>query len=65
MCFVAHFTHIQASRAQILKKAADYVTFMKRKNQSHQQDNEDLKRQNNQLDAQSMYILPTPAPAKS
>lgn len=44
----------QASRAQILKKAADYITLMKRKNHSHQQDNDDLRKQNTQLDAQSM-----------
>ena len=27
----------KSSRAQILKKASDYITFMRRKNQSHQQ----------------------------
>lgn len=43
---------VSASRAQILKKAAEYITFMKRKNQTHQSGNEDLKRQNNQLDQQ-------------
>jgi len=41
-----------ASRAQILKKAAEYIQFMRRKNNSHQQDIEDLKRQNNLLEAQ-------------
>ncbi|XP_014235443.1 protein max isoform X1 [Trichogramma pretiosum] len=41
-----------ASRAQILKKAADYIQFMRRKNSSHQQDIEDLKRQNNIIEAQ-------------
>lgn len=41
-----------ASRAQILKKAAEYIQFMRRKNNSHQQDIEDLKRQNNILEAQ-------------
>ncbi|XP_055311002.1 protein max isoform X2 [Sitodiplosis mosellana] len=41
-----------ASRAQILKKAAEYITFMKRKNQNHQSGNDDLKRQNNHLDQQ-------------
>lgn len=35
-----------ASRAQILKKAADYIQFMRRKNSAHQQDIDDLKRQN-------------------
>jgi len=42
----------KASRAQILKKAAEYIQFMRRKNSSHQQDIEDLKRQNNLLEAQ-------------
>ncbi|KAJ8962788.1 hypothetical protein NQ318_001187 [Aromia moschata] len=41
-----------ASRAQILKKAAEYILFMRKKNSSHQQDIEDLKRQNNLLEAQ-------------
>ncbi|XP_031626543.1 protein max [Contarinia nasturtii] len=41
-----------ASRAQILKKAAEYITFMKRKNQNHQSGNDDLKRQNSHLDQQ-------------
>ncbi|XP_063918750.1 protein max isoform X2 [Zophobas morio] len=42
----------KASRAQILKKAAEYIVFMRKKNHSHQQDIEDLKRQNNLLEAQ-------------
>lgn len=42
----------KASRAQILKKAAEYIMFMRKKNQSHQQDIEDLKRQNSLLEAQ-------------
>lgn len=41
-----------ASRAQILKKAADYIEFMRRKNSAHQQDIDDLKRQNNLLETQ-------------
>ncbi|XP_063985194.1 protein max isoform X1 [Diachasmimorpha longicaudata] len=41
-----------ASRAQILKKAAEYIQQMRRKNSSHQQDIEDLKRQNNLLESQ-------------
>ncbi|XP_015597872.1 protein max isoform X2 [Cephus cinctus] len=41
-----------ASRAQILKKAADYIQYMRRKNSSHQQDIDDLKRQNNLLESQ-------------
>jgi len=42
----------KASRAQILKKAAEYIQFMRRKNNSHQQDIDDLKRQNSLLEAQ-------------
>lgn len=42
----------KASRAQILKKAAEYIQFMRRKNNSHQQDIDDLRRQNNQLETQ-------------
>lgn len=41
-----------ASRAQILKKAAEYIQFMRRKNTSHQQDIDDLKRQNSLLESQ-------------
>jgi len=42
----------QSSRAQILKKAADYIQYMRRKNSSHQHDIEDLKRQNHILENQ-------------
>ncbi|XP_019767564.1 protein max isoform X2 [Dendroctonus ponderosae] len=42
----------KASRAQILKKASDYILYMKKKNNSHQQDIHDLKRQNSLLGAQ-------------
>ena len=45
---------IQVSRAQILKKAAEYITFMRRKNHGHQQDIDDLKKHNNILEQQSM-----------
>ncbi|XP_017891752.1 protein max isoform X1 [Ceratina calcarata] len=45
-----------ASRAQILKKAAEYIQFMRRKNSSHQQDIDDLKRQNNLLESQSRSL---------
>ncbi|KAK3921719.1 Protein max, partial [Frankliniella fusca] len=41
-----------ASRAQILKKASDYIQYMRRKNNAHQQDIEDLKRQNSLLESQ-------------
>ncbi|GBP48367.1 hypothetical protein EVAR_96405_1 [Eumeta japonica] len=50
-CYAVVFS-LEASRAQILKKAAEYIQFMRRKNNSHQQDIEDLKRQNNMLEAQ-------------
>jgi len=46
----------QSSRAQILKKAAEYIQFMRRKNSAHQHDIEDLKRQNNILENQSKSI---------
>lgn len=42
----------KVSRAQILKKAADYITYMRRKNHSHQQDIEELKRHNSVLEQQ-------------
>ncbi|XP_011500965.1 PREDICTED: protein max isoform X1 [Ceratosolen solmsi marchali] len=45
-----------ASRAQILKKAAEYIQFMRRKNTSHQQDIDDLKRQNNLLESQNSFF---------
>jgi len=41
-----------SSRAQILKKAAEYIQFMRRKNSAHQHDIEDLKRQNHILENQ-------------
>ncbi|XP_023224366.1 protein max isoform X4 [Centruroides vittatus] len=41
-----------ASRAQILKKAAEYIQFMRRKNSAHQQDIDDLKKQNKYLEEQ-------------
>lgn len=43
---------LQASRAQILKKAADYIQMMRKKNSIHQQDIDDLKRQNQLLETQ-------------
>ncbi|XP_078676369.1 protein max-like isoform X4 [Branchiostoma floridae x Branchiostoma belcheri] len=42
----------KASRAQILNKATDYIQYMRRKNQTHQQDIDDLKKQNALLDQQ-------------
>lgn len=42
----------KVSRAQILKKAADYILFMRRKNHGHQTDIDDLKKQNTVLEQQ-------------
>ncbi|KAM8846188.1 protein max isoform 3-T3 [Synchiropus picturatus] len=42
----------QASRAQILDKATEYIQYMRRKNLTHQQDIDDLKRQNALLEQQ-------------
>jgi len=47
----------KASRAQILKKAAEYIQMMRRKNTSHQQDIEDLKKQNKILEEQIVRAL--------
>ncbi|XP_077537930.1 protein max-like isoform X2 [Haemaphysalis longicornis] len=46
----------KASRAQILKKAADYIQSMRRKNTAHLQDIEDLKRQNKLLEEQTKCL---------
>ncbi|XP_008311672.1 protein max isoform X11 [Cynoglossus semilaevis] len=43
---------LTASRAQILDKATEYIQYMRRKNQTHQQDIDDLKRQNALLEQQ-------------
>eukprot|EP00048_Salpingoeca_helianthica_P002418 m.57117 g.57117 ORF g.57117 m.57117 type:complete len:135 (-) comp12086_c0_seq4:1737-2141(-) len=42
----------KASRAQILNKATDYIQYMKKRNSSHLQEMEDLKRQNSSLQLQ-------------
>jgi len=42
----------KASRAQILKKAAEYIAYMRRKNTTVQADIDDLKRQNKVLEEQ-------------
>ena len=42
----------KSSRAQILKKASEYISFMRKKNGGHQKDIDDLKRQNQHLEAQ-------------
>ncbi|KAM7367686.1 hypothetical protein PAMP_013969 [Pampus punctatissimus] len=49
---VAHQSTKQASRAQILDKATEYIQYMRRKNHTHQQDIDDLKRQNALLEQQ-------------
>lgn len=49
----------QASRAQILDKATEYIQYMRRKNHTHQQDIDDLKKQNALLEQQGMYTLRT------
>ncbi|MED6246921.1 hypothetical protein ATANTOWER_026195 [Ataeniobius toweri] len=42
----------KASRAQILDKATEYIQLMRRKNHTHQQDIDDLKKQNALLEQQ-------------
>ena len=46
--------YFQASRAQILKHATDYIQFMSKKNNAHQMDIDDLKHQNVQLESQGL-----------
>ncbi|CAG2099993.1 unnamed protein product [Medioppia subpectinata] len=58
----------KASRAQILKKAAEYIAFMRRKNTTVQGDIDDLKRQNKVLEEQigkSVPVVRTLEKAKS
>uniref|UniRef100_A0A8C2TRP3 Protein max n=1 Tax=Coturnix japonica TaxID=93934 RepID=A0A8C2TRP3_COTJA len=47
----------KASRAQILDKATEYIQYMRRKNHTHQQDIDDLKRQNALLEQQVLLPL--------
>ncbi|XP_035472678.1 protein max isoform X1 [Scophthalmus maximus] len=47
----------QASRAQILDKATEYIQYMRRKNHTHQQDIDDLRRQNALLEQQAVRAL--------
>ncbi|XP_012732702.1 protein max isoform X3 [Fundulus heteroclitus] len=47
-----HNDQKHASRAQILDKATEYIQYMRRKNHTHQQDIDDLKRQNALLEQQ-------------
>jgi len=42
----------KSSRAQILKKASEYIAFMRRKNGSHSSDIDDLRKQNSHLENQ-------------
>ncbi|XP_014204132.1 protein max [Copidosoma floridanum] len=44
------------SRAQILKKAAEYIQTMKRRNNSHQSDIENMKKQNARLEQQILAL---------
>lgn len=53
----------QASRAQILDKATEYIQYMRRKNHTHQQDIDDLKRQNALLEQQGERGAPVGAGA--
>ncbi|XP_078472970.1 protein max isoform X2 [Lampetra planeri] len=53
----------KASRAQILNKATEYIQYMRRKNHAHQQDIDDLKRQNNLLE-QQVSQFPKKLPAR-
>uniref|UniRef100_A0A3Q3RCK4 Protein max n=1 Tax=Monopterus albus TaxID=43700 RepID=A0A3Q3RCK4_MONAL len=46
----------KASRAQILDKATEYIQYMRRKNHTHQQDIDDLKRQNALLEQQGNTV---------
>nr|KAF6485855.1 MYC associated factor X [Rousettus aegyptiacus] len=60
----------KASRAQILDKATEYIQYMRRKNHTHQQDIDDLKRQNALLEQQGEHLSlwgswPCCAPARS
>uniref|UniRef100_A0A7N9D551 Protein max n=1 Tax=Macaca fascicularis TaxID=9541 RepID=A0A7N9D551_MACFA len=50
----------KASRAQILDKATEYIQYMRRKNHTHQQDIDDLKRQNALLEQQVPNCRPLP-----
>ncbi|XP_039641732.1 protein max-like isoform X2 [Sander vitreus] len=47
----------KASRAQILDKATEYIQYMRRKNHTHQQDIDDLKKQNALLEQQVFVSL--------
>jgi len=42
----------KSSRAQVLKKTGDYISYMQKKNALHQQEIKELKQQNQQLEAQ-------------
>lgn len=46
--------HYQASRAQILKKAAEYIQFMRKKTTNIATDIDEIKKQNKMLEEQSL-----------
>jgi Max protein len=54
-CFVFFLRFIQASRAQILKKAAEYIDHMRRKNTNHQKDIDLLRKKNKLLEDKSNH----------
>jgi len=56
---------VKVSRAQILKKASDYIQFMRRKNHSHQIDIDELKKTNYLLDQQVRQLEKTRQPANN
>ncbi|XP_017310987.1 protein max isoform X2 [Ictalurus punctatus] len=55
----------KASRAQILDKATEYIQYMRRKNHTHQQDIDDLKRQNALLEQQGEKLRLHPTSSSS
>uniref|UniRef100_A0A5F4W8E4 Protein max n=1 Tax=Callithrix jacchus TaxID=9483 RepID=A0A5F4W8E4_CALJA len=55
----------QASWAQILDKATEYIQYMRRKNHTHQQDIDDLKQQNALLEQQVRTASRTSEPIVS
>ncbi len=47
----------KSSRAQILKKASEYITHMRKRNTHHQREIDDLKTQNGHLEAQVGVVI--------
>ncbi len=56
-CLFSLPTSKQASRAQILKKAAEYIQFMRKKNNNVQSDIDEIAKQNKMLEDQSKWGL--------